>query len=66
MELEAKNPYDKNAKIFKIQINDGNLWNLIKVDQIYFATYEYEDITNKVKLVSIKYPSEPNDNKSEK
>ncbi|MNY51395.1 hypothetical protein D3C86_1869790 [compost metagenome] len=59
-ELVAKNPYDKNAKPFKIQIDDENVWNLINVDQIYFATYEYKDINKKVELISIKYPSEPN------
>jgi hypothetical protein len=60
--IEAKNPYDKNAKTFNITIDDENLWNLIKVDQIYLSIYEYKDINKKVKLLSIKYPSELNEN----
>lgn len=65
-ELEAKNPYDKNARTFKIQIDDENLWNLIEVDQIYFATYEYKDKIKEVKLISIKHPSEQTNNKNKR
>ena len=57
-ELEVKNPYDNDAITFTMTIPEENLWNLIQVDQIYFATYEYTDINKKVELVSIKYPSE--------
>jgi len=62
--LEVKNPYDKNDRSFNITIDDENLWNLIKEDQIYLSTYEYKDINKKVKILSIKYPSDPNQNNS--
>lgn len=64
--LEAKNPYDKNANVFNITIDDEKLWNLIKLDQIYLSTYEYKDINKKVKLLSIKYPSETNENNNKR
>lgn len=55
--MRVKNPYDSDAITFTMAISEENLWNLIQVDQIYFATYEYTDINKKVELVSIKYPS---------
>ena len=60
--VTVKNPNDKAAVLFKITIKDENLWNLIEVDRIYFSTYEYKDINEKVELLQIKYPAEPNSN----
>ena len=56
--ITVKNPYDESAKPFKITIKDLNLWNIIEVDKIYFSTYEYKNINEKVDLIEIKLPSE--------
>ncbi len=56
--ITVKNPYDGTAKQFKITIKDLNLWNIIEVDKIYFSTYEYKNINEKVDLIEIKLPSE--------
>lgn len=47
----------KKLGTFTMTIPEENLWNIIQVNQIYFATYEYTDINKKVELVSINYPT---------
>ncbi|MGG0168874.1 hypothetical protein [Paenibacillus dokdonensis] len=59
--ITVKNPYDNNAKPFFITVTDEKLWNLMELNRIYFSSYEYKKITDRVDLLSIQYPNEPAD-----
>lgn len=59
--ITVKNPYDKNANPFQITVTDEKLWNLMELNRIYFSSYEYKKITDRVDLLSIQYPNEPAD-----
>jgi hypothetical protein len=53
----TKNPMDSKDIPIKIYIDNKNTWNLIEINKIYFASFEFDN-KNNAKLLNIDYPDE--------
>ncbi|SDS39563.1 hypothetical protein SAMN05444162_1384 [Paenibacillaceae bacterium GAS479] len=59
--ITVVNSYESNPQSIELKTS-RNTWNLIKVNEIYFALYKYSKKPNRLgSLISINYPHE-NDN----
>ncbi|MBD2869166.1 hypothetical protein [Paenibacillus arenilitoris] len=55
---KAIDPYSGGLQEFQLTIDSRSTWNLIEVDQEYFASYEYVSLDENAELLNIQYPAD--------